>query len=263
MEHVEGSTLHEILRQHGKTTAEAALVVLKGSLLGLAAAHERGVVHRDYKPANVLVTVDGVSKLTDFGIAAQAGGRAVPAGTLAYMAPEQFSGAPASPASDIYAATATFYECLTGYKPFSGDTATDLFEQHLHRPVPLDPVPEPLRRLIATGMAKDPEDRPGDAAAFISALEDAARYARRWEERGQVQLGGAARLPSRLLWVAIGILPPQAQERYREEFQGELAGIAQSGGGRLQQLSYSARVIGSAFSLRMALRTPKQWQAAP
>src|SRR3984957_12195143 len=123
MELVAGVSLREILTYQGKTTAQAALVVLQGSLLGLAAAHRRGVVHRDYKPENVLVTGDGISKLTDFGIAARAGDRPVPAGTLAYAAPEQMAGALASPASDIYAATATFYECLTGRPPFTGDTA--------------------------------------------------------------------------------------------------------------------------------------------
>src|SRR6266851_4795507 len=114
MELVDGTSLREILAHQGATTAEAALVVMKGSLLGLAAAHRRGVVHRDYKPENVLVNGDGISKLTDFGIAARTGDHPVPAGTLLYAAPEQMAGGPASPASDVYAATATFYECLTG-----------------------------------------------------------------------------------------------------------------------------------------------------
>src|SRR3984885_15401447 len=112
MELVEGVSLREILAHQGATTAEAALIVLQGSLLGLAAAHQRGVVHRDYKPENVLVDGEGASKLTDFGLAARTGDRPIPAGTLRYVAPEQIAGAPASPAGDVYAATATFYECL-------------------------------------------------------------------------------------------------------------------------------------------------------
>ena len=121
MELVDGITLRDILARQGKTTAEAALVVLQGSLLGLAAAHRRGVVHRDYEPENVLIDGAGASKLTDFGIAARAGDSPVPAGTLAYAPPEQFAGSPASPATDVYAATATFYECLTGRPPFAGE----------------------------------------------------------------------------------------------------------------------------------------------
>ena len=134
MELIGGVTLREILTFQGRTTAEAALVVLQGSLLGLAAAHRRGVVHRDYKPENVLVNGDGISKLTDFGIAARAGDHPVPAGTLLYAAPEQMAGAPASPASDVYAATATFYECLTGWPPFHGE-AGDLARQGIYHPV--------------------------------------------------------------------------------------------------------------------------------
>src|SRR6202167_5566233 len=149
MELVDGVSLREILSRQGQTTAEAALVVLQGSLLGLAAAHARGGVHRDYKPENVLVNGQGVSKLTDFGIAARAGDRPMPAGTLAYAPPEQFEGAPASPATDVYAATATFYECLVGRPPFTGPTAEALMRLHRFEPVPLDPVPGPLRPLVA------------------------------------------------------------------------------------------------------------------
>src|SRR6266851_4400970 len=147
MELIDGASLREILAHQGSTTAEAALVVLRGSLMGLAATHQRGVVHRDYKPENVLVNGDGVSKLTDFGIAARTGDRPIPAGTLQYAAPEQMTGAPASPASDVYSATATFYECLTGHPPFTGNTA-ELARQHRFGPVLLDPVPGPLRSLV-------------------------------------------------------------------------------------------------------------------
>ena len=196
MELVGGVSLREILTYQGKTTAEAALVVLQGSLLGLAAAHRRGVVHRDYKPENVLVNGDGISKLTDFGISARAGDRPVPAGTLLYAAPEQMAGASASPASDVYSATATFYECLTGRPPFSGRTADDLVRQHRSEPVPLDPVPEALRPLVAAGMAKDPSRRPTDATSFVTELGTvaAAAYGRHWRDRGRSHLGEAALL---------------------------------------------------------------------
>jgi eukaryotic-like serine/threonine-protein kinase len=196
MELVEGVSLREILARHGRTTPEAALVVLQGSLLGLAAAHRRGVVHRDYKPENVLIDGAGGSKLTDFGIAARAGQAQVRGGTLAYAPPEQFGGSPASPAGDVYAATATFYECLTGRPPFTGESPEHLLYQHLAEPVPLDPVPGPLRPLIAAGLAKDPGRRPADGTALVAELRAAAwpAYGPGWEDRGRARLGEAALL---------------------------------------------------------------------
>ena len=205
MELVEGVSLREILSRHGQTTPEAALVVLQGSLLGLAAAHRRGVVHRDYKPENVLIDGAGASKLTDFGIAARAGDSPIPACTLAYAPPEQFGGSPATPASDVYAATATFYECLTGRPPFTGDSMERLLYQHLAEPVPMEPVPEPLRPLMAAGLAKDPGDRPADGAALVTELRAVAgrTYGPGWEDRGRSGLAAAALLLA-ALWPAGG-----------------------------------------------------------
>jgi serine/threonine-protein kinase len=211
MELVNGITLRDILARQGKTTAEAALVVLQGSLLGLAAAHRRGVVHRDYKPENVLIDGAGASKLTDFGIAARAGDSPIPAGTLAYAPPEQFTGSPASPATDVYAATATFYECLTGQPPFDGKTAEALLRQHQAEPVPLEPVPEALRPLVAAGLAKDPGRRPADGAALVTELRAVAgaSYGPDWEARGRSALAATALLlaalwPASALWPAGG-----------------------------------------------------------
>jgi hypothetical protein len=194
MELVDGVSLRQILSHQGQTTAEAALVVLQGSLLGLAAAHRRGIVHRDYKPENVLVNADGVSKLTDFGIAARTGDRPIPAGTASYAAPEQMRGGPATPASDVYSATATFYECLIGRPPFVADSAERLLYQHQFEPVPLGPLPGPLRPLVEAGMAKEPGYRPTDGASLVGALRTAAAgaYGPAWEERGRSHLGEAA-----------------------------------------------------------------------
>ncbi|TDC41839.1 serine/threonine protein kinase [Micromonospora sp. KC213] len=198
MELVNGVSLRQMLRTHGPTEPEAALCVLKGSLAGLAAAHRRGVVHRDYKPENVLVDVDGRSKLADFGIAVQVGrgdGASV-SGTPRYMAPEQWIGAPASPACDIYAATATFYECLTGHPPYDGGDLFTLRDQHTYAPVPLDPAPRPVRDLLRRGMAKRPVERPQSAHAFLAELERTAvaGYGAHWEEQGLRQLARRAAL---------------------------------------------------------------------
>jgi serine/threonine-protein kinase len=191
MEAVEGASLRELLRREGAAASpEAALSILKGSLLGLAAAHSAGVVHRDYKPANVLVTPEGASKLVDFGIAARSGAPVEAVGTPLYMAPEQFLGAPASPAGDVYSATVAFFECVTGERPFPGTTAVQLMAQHALGRVPDELAPEPVRELIRWGMAKSPQDRPGDASLLLAELESAAgaAYGERWEERGRREL---------------------------------------------------------------------------
>ncbi|MDF2270971.1 serine/threonine-protein kinase [Streptomyces coacervatus] len=196
MELVDGVPLRKLLLEHGATTPEAALVVLKGSLLGLAAAHAAGVVHRDYKPDNVLVAADGSSKLVDFGIAVPSGAAANASGTPIYMAPEQWTGGEAGPATDVYAATATFFECLTGMKPYAGQTLAELAIQHIEAPIPDGLAPEPVRPLIRRGLAKTPEERPENAAAFVEELEAVATaaYGEEWEERGRRELAALAAL---------------------------------------------------------------------
>lgn len=196
MELVDGVTLATLLRSEGPTEPEAALVVLKGSLLGLAAAHAAGVVHRDYKPGNVLVAGDGSSKLADFGVAVPAGEHVAAFGTPAYMAPEQWSGVPVGPATDVYAATAVFYECLTGERPYDAETIPQLALAHQLADIPADRVPEPLAALVERGMAKDPLERPASAHEFLDELESVARgaYGEDWEEHGLERLKERAAL---------------------------------------------------------------------
>ncbi|MFE2822039.1 protein kinase [Streptomyces sp. NPDC059271] len=201
MELVDGISLRTLLGREAPLSPEAALVLLKGSLLGLADAHRIGVVHRDYKPENVLVRSDGTSKLVDFGIAAADGTTAGIAGTPSYMAPEQWTGAPASPAADVYAATATFFEWLTGRKPYTGENLAELALQHVNGPIPADEAPEPVRSLVRRGLAKTPEQRPTDAEDFVAELEVTAggAYGPDWEERGRGRLAALAALSLLLL----------------------------------------------------------------
>jgi serine/threonine-protein kinase len=189
MELVNGVSLHQLIKRNGGATPETALAVLKGSLLGLAAAHALGIVHRDYKPDNVLVDAEGNSKLTDFGVAIREGRNSPAAGTPLYMAPEQWNGTPATPATDIYAATAVFFECLTGRPPFTGRPG-QLRQQHIASIVPVELAHEPLRMLIARGMAKDPAARPATALDLVAELEStaAAAYGPDWEARGRGHL---------------------------------------------------------------------------
>lgn len=207
MEAVDGVSLRILLTENGAMSPEAALAILKGSLLGLSAAHALGIVHRDYKPANVVVRPRETSKLIDFGIAGLAGERAF-SGTPKYMAPEQWTGEPSSPATDVYAATCVFFECVTGEPPYSGQ----LQEQHTAGALPVDRMPEALRPLIEQGMAKTPQARPESAAAFVTVLETIAgtAYGPDWEERGWTVLrqGALALAALSPLAVAAATLAP-------------------------------------------------------
>ncbi|GAA4187692.1 hypothetical protein GCM10022252_21710 [Streptosporangium oxazolinicum] len=196
MELVNGVALRTLLRSEGPTGPEAALLVLKGSLLGLATAHSTGVVHRDFKPENVMVEADGRSKLVDFGIAVRSGDGDTPAGTPPYMAPEQWVGGPAGPATDVYAATIVFFECLTGTRPFRATNIAALARQHQVMPPPIEEVPSALQGLVERGLAKHPADRPPTATAFLTELEAVAAdaYGPEWQERGRRRLAGIAGL---------------------------------------------------------------------
>ncbi|MDT7580097.1 MAG: eukaryotic-like serine/threonine-protein kinase, partial [Pseudonocardiales bacterium] len=141
MELVEGGTLRDVVAARGALDVPAALAVLEPVLAGLAEAHRRGLVHRDVKPENVLISRTGEVKVGDFGLvtaAAQAGVSHVGMilGTVAYLSPEQVSTGSADSRSDVYAAGVMAFELLTGSVPFTGDTAISVAYRHVHDEVP-------------------------------------------------------------------------------------------------------------------------------
>ncbi|MFC5748645.1 serine/threonine-protein kinase [Actinomadura rugatobispora] len=187
MERVDGFGLRRMIATQGPTGPLAALALFSGTLLGLAAAHAKDVVHGTLRPAEILVDDDGNCRLTDFGMAR--------AGTEAqtnpgYAAPELWGGAPAGPPADLYAATAIFFECLTGHPPYGGRSQSAISKAHREGPIPVEAVPGPLRALIEQGLAKDPERRPASAADFLGAVEDAAvdAYGPAWLAQGRSRL---------------------------------------------------------------------------
>ena len=145
MEYVPGRTLKEMLRERGRFAPAAALEIMTGVLDGLAAAHASGIVHRDVKPENVLLTADGRVKVADFGLArAQAAAAHTRAGlligTVAYLPPEQVTGEAIGPRSDVYSAGVMLFELLTGRQPFTGDNPLAIAYQHVNQDVPAPSV---------------------------------------------------------------------------------------------------------------------------
>jgi hypothetical protein len=166
LELVEGRPLSVLLAQEAPLPPERARHLICQVARALAAAHANGLVHRDVKPSNLMVTEDDTVKVTDFGIARAVDHAATTrigfvTGTAQYLSPEQAGGASASPASDMYALGVVAYECLVGCRPFDGDPLAVL-RAHCESPVPELPrhLPADLRRLVLRLLAKDPDRRP-------------------------------------------------------------------------------------------------------
>ncbi|OFJ51054.1 protein kinase domain-containing protein [Mycolicibacterium grossiae] len=183
MELIEGGTLRELLRERGPMPPHAAAAVLAPVLGGLAAAHRAGLVHRDVKPENVLISDDGEVKLADFGLVravaeAKITSTSVILGTAAYLSPEQVGTGDAGPRSDVYAAGILTYELLTGDTPFTGDNPLSVAYQRMDADVPppsaaIAGVPRRFDDLVAWATARDPAGRFADAQEMGDELADA------------------------------------------------------------------------------------------
>jgi hypothetical protein len=173
LELVDGPSLARHL-DAGPLSPARTLDVIEQAASGLAAAHRAGLLHRDIKPGNLLLSQDGLIKITDFGIARAAGSvvhtrTGALTGTPAYLAPERFAGAPATPATDLYALGVVAHQCLTGRLPFAGDPLVVALA-HVERDMPPlpDSVPADLAALVADLTRKDPRARPASAIAVLA-----------------------------------------------------------------------------------------------
>ncbi|MFI6908153.1 serine/threonine-protein kinase [Nonomuraea sp. NPDC050394] len=214
MELVQGEPLSAILGRNGSLGPDVALDVIHQTAKALHTAHSSGVIHRDIKPGNLMVTPDGKIKVTDFGIA-----RALEAapvtqtgtvlGTAQYVSPEQAQGTTLTPSTDLYSLGVVAYECLAGRPPFQADTQVAIALMHLNEsPPPLGvDVPRPVRELIMALLSKDPERRPA------SAMELA--------DRAYVLRDSLAALQQR---TDLSMFTDPAGFRVREPYTGEASG---------------------------------------
>ncbi|MHA7172510.1 protein kinase domain-containing protein [Arthrobacter monumenti] len=200
MELVPGVPLSTIIERERVLSPDRTLSIIGQTARGLAAAHAQGLVHRDIKPGNLLITPDGRVKITDFGIARLADQVPLTAtgqvmGTAQYLAPEQATGQVATGSSDIYSLGVIGYECVAGSRPFSGESQIAIaLAQVNDEPPPLsEHLPEPVRALLMSMLAKSPEERPKDAKSLGDAV-DAIR-------RGDIR-GAEAAVPAMLLFGA-------------------------------------------------------------
>ncbi|MCU1437392.1 MAG: serine/threonine protein kinase [Naasia sp.] len=176
MELVPGEALSTIIERERVLPTDRVLDIVAQTASALQAAHAAGLVHRDIKPGNLLITPDGRVKITDFGIARIADQVPLTAtgqvmGTVQYLSPEQASGHPASPATDIYSLGIVAYEALAGRRPFTGESQVAIAMAQINETPPdlASSVPEPVRNLVLACIAKSPSDRPASAANLARA----------------------------------------------------------------------------------------------
>jgi beta-lactam-binding protein with PASTA domain len=180
MEYVPGRTLRSLIRERGWFGYAEALDIMDPILSALGAAHQAGIVHRDVKPENVLITADGRVKVVDFGLAraqAAAGNtrQGMIIGTVAYIAPEQVTGGVTDVRTDVYAAGVLLWEMLTGRQPHTGESPLAVAYKHVNADVPpassfVADIPPAVDQLIRSATSRDPRLRPADAGAFLHAV---------------------------------------------------------------------------------------------
>jgi hypothetical protein len=203
MEHVPGHSCAELLRDHGRMEVDQAVDVVTQACRGLDYAHRNGVVHRDVKPGNLLVSDSDVVKLADFGIARATDQSSITQvgsvlGTAAYLAPEQARGEEAGPRADLYSLGVVAYQLLTGRLPYEANSLSELaLKQQREPPPPVDEinpqVPPELADAVAMALSLDKEERPATAALLAETIAGGARGIERLPEAARTRsLGGTA-----------------------------------------------------------------------
>ena len=180
---ITGGTLGELLAETGPLDPATATVLLRSVLQGLVVAHDKGLVHRDIKPHNVLIDADGGIKLADFGLVRAMNNPQKTSnqivGTVSYISPEQVDGGHITPATDVYSAGIVLFELLTGKVPYEGETSLGRALARLHNDVPapsdlIDGIPPLFDALVASATTRNPDERFRDAQEFLDALDDVA-----------------------------------------------------------------------------------------
>jgi tRNA A-37 threonylcarbamoyl transferase component Bud32 len=184
MEYVDGETLDDVLAREKVLPPERVVAIAEPVARALEAAHQKGMVHRDVKPGNIMLDRSGTVKVVDFGIARAAADdtltqTGIVLGTAAYLSPEQAQGVAVDPRSDVYSLGCVLYEMLTGRKPFTGDSALAIAYKHVREdptpPSQVNPdIPPELEAVVTTAMAKDPAQRFPSGGAMQEALSAAA-----------------------------------------------------------------------------------------
>jgi predicted Ser/Thr protein kinase len=249
MELVPGEPLSSILEREHTLPPDRVLDIVSQTAMALQAAHAAGLVHRDIKPGNLLVTPDGRVKITDFGIARitdqvplTATGQVM--GTVQYLSPEQASGQPASPATDIYSLGIVAYEALAGQRPFTGESQVAIAMAQINEQPPDLPtrIPEPVRRLVMACIAKNPSDRPTTAALLARAAQALRRgdvLAAASAVPAVLPAGVAAPTMAMSTEAATSVLPAQAPG-----FETTLLGVSPGGQNDARTTAFAAPTAG-------------------
>ncbi|MDM5316583.1 Stk1 family PASTA domain-containing Ser/Thr kinase [Fictibacillus sp. b24] len=199
MEYVQGKTLKQYIKEHGKISVEESLHIMKQIVSGMAVAHDHGIIHRDIKPHNILITENGTAKLTDFGIALAITSATIThtnsiLGSVHYFSPEQARGGIANAKSDIYSFGAVLYEMVTGRVPFVGDSPVSVALKHLQEnviePRRLNPeIPQSVENIVLKSLAKNPLRRYDSAEELLrdmnTALDPDRMYEQKWNEESE------------------------------------------------------------------------------